>query len=486
MTERFRGRAWSSLGLTARLMVLHVLMLVVAMGAVLAIVGVAFSNSSMNSIDQQMADDVREYLQGAAARPAGQSLSDFTSAYLAQFPGLLEGSHLVVELAGTSATASPNSVAILQDARLGAVLAAPPAVPVTQELEIASRQYRLLASPILLGGGSAGTVVALHSLARMQGEVQNMLLLTGGEALAAVLLAVFSTWLVLRRVVRVVAEVADTAEAITTLGPDRRLEERRPDDEIGRLVRTFNGMLDRLDRASQAQRRLLSDVSHQMRTPLTVMRGHLEVARRTGVSDQAETLATIDLVLDELDHTSALVDRLLILGRSLEPDFIQSEPVELRAFLADLHAAVQPLSPRQWVLGAVPDVVVLVDREKLRGALLNLVDNAIKATKPGDTIALGAAAGPGGTIVISVADTGKGIPVELHERIFGRFERGVRADERGAGLGLAIVKAVAEAHGGDVGLDSAAGAGCTIRITLPAGRVVPMGGPATTDEAVAW
>ena len=486
MTARFRGRAWSSLSLTARLMVLHALTLVVAMVAVLAIVGVTFSNTSMNSIDQQMADDVREYLQGAAARPATQSLQDFTSAYLAQFPGLLEGSHLVVELAGTPAAASPNSAAILQDARLGAILAAPPAGQLTQELAIASRQYRLLASPILLDGGSAGTVVALHSLARMQGQVQNVLLLTGGEALAAVLLAVFSTWFVLRRVVRVVAEVTDTAEAITTLGPDRRLEERRPDDEIGRLVHTFNGMLDRLDRASQAQRRLLSDVSHQMRTPLTVMRGHLEVARRTGVSDQAETLATIDLVLDELDHTSALVDRLLILGRSLEPDFIQSEPVELRAFLADLHTAVQPLAPRHWALDAVPGVVVLVDREKLRGALLNLVDNAIKATKPGDTIAIGAAAGPGGTVVLSVADSGKGIPVELHERIFGRFERGARADERGAGLGLAIVKAVAEAHGGSVGLESAAGAGCTIRITLPAGRVIPMGGPAMTDEAVAW
>ncbi len=485
VSRRVRVRGWSSLGLTARLMVLHVLTLVVAMSAVLGVVAVAFSNTSMNAIDGAMADDVREFLSGAAARPTGQSLAAFTSGYLAQFAGGIEGSHLVVALAGAPLAASPNSTAILQDASLGTLLAAQPAGQAPQELQIGSRTYRLLVSPIVLGGASIGTIAALHNLARTQGEVQTVVLLTGGEALVAVLLAVISTSLVLRRVVGIVAEVTNTAESITTLGPDRRLEERRQDDEIGRLVHTFNGMLDRLDRASQAQRRLLSDVSHQMRTPLTVMRGHLEVARRTGVSDEAETLATIDLVLDELDHTSALVDRLLTLGRSLEPDFIDAGPVELRAFLADLHTAVQPLAPRRWVLDSVPDVVVLVDREKLRGALLNLVDNAIKATGPADTIAFGAASGPGGSVVISVADTGKGIPAELQERIFGRFERGTRADERGAGLGLAIVKAVAEAHGGGVALQSAADAGCTIRITLPASRVIAMGGPTAASDGLA-
>lgn len=478
-----RVRPWSARSLAARLMVLHTATLVVAMFAVLVVVGIGFWRTSMDAIDGAQADDLREYLSGVSARPSGQTLADFTTAYVARFPGSLEGSHLLVQLTGAPPVVSNGSTRIAGDAQLAALLATPPTDAVSSDLEIGTRQYRVLASPIVIDGQLAGSVVAVNNLSQAQAQIQRVLLLTGGEAAAAVLIAVFSTLIVLRRVLGIVGEVTATAESITALEPERRLEERKSNDEIGRLVHTFNGMLDRLDQASQAQRRLLSDVSHQMRTPLTVMRGHLEVARRTDAQVPAETLETIDLVLDELEHTSALVDRLLILGRSLEPDFIQPEPVDLRSFLADLHTSVRALAPRRWMLGTVPDVVVLVDRDKLRGALLNLVDNAIKATGPDDAITIGAALGRRGAAVISVSDTGKGIPEELHERIFRRFERGTRADERGSGLGLAIVKAVAEAHGGDVELESAAGAGCTFRIVLPPGRVVPLT-PSDDPDAV--
>ena len=298
-------------------------------------------------------------------------------------------------------------------------------------------------------------------------------MLTAGEAGVAVLLAVVSTYLVLRQVLGVVGEVTRTASLITSATPGRRLEGQPANDEIGRLVHTFNGMLSRLESASQAQRELLSDVTHQMRTPLTVMRGHLEVARRTGLTDPAETRETIDLVLDELAHASILVNRVLALGRSLEPDFIQPEPVDLRSFLDDVFSAARILAPRHWELRSSPDLVVLVDPEKLRGALLNLVDNAIKATGSEDAIRIGSELGSGGTLSVVVSDTGIGIPVEQHERIFQRFERGTRADERGSGLGLAIVTAVAEAHGGHVAIESAAGAGCSVRIVLPASRILP-------------
>ncbi len=154
------------------------------------------------------------------------------------------------------------------------------------------------------------------------------------------------------------------------------------------LAATFDQMADRVAAAMEAQRRLLSDVSHQLRTPLTVARGHLEVLGRGPAPDPAEVRETVDLVVDEIDHMRALVERLLLLGRALEPDFLDQIPVDLRTFCLDLFAAARVLAPRDWQLSEVPDVVVDVDEAKLRGALLNLIDNAVRATADGDTVAL--------------------------------------------------------------------------------------------------
>ncbi|MBF6605340.1 MAG: HAMP domain-containing protein [Chloroflexi bacterium] len=469
---RLPARLWSDRSLAGRLMVLQVAVLAFAMVAVVAVVATTFDRLSMSAVEAGLADDITEFKTAALARPASQSLDGFTSAYLARQPFEL-GTFLVVQVAGQPAQGNPGSEPLQADPQVKAWLAHPPDVGTFRSVTAGSRQYRVRQSPITLGPQTLGSAISFTDLRTVANETVNVSLLTAGEAGVAVLLAVVSTYVVLRRVLRVVAEVTSTAGLITSANPSRRLEERPANDEIGRLVHTFNDMLNRLESASQAQRRLLSDVSHQMRTPLTVMRGHLEVARRTGLNDPAEARETIDLVLDELAHTGALVDRMLVLGRSLEPDFVQPEPVDLRSFLSDVSTAARILAPRQWALGAIPDLVILVDRDKIRGALLNLVDNAIKATGPGDTIRIGAEVGPGGAITILVADTGRGIPIEQHERIFQRFERGARVDERGSGLGLAIVKAVAEAHGGHVAIDSAAGAGCTVRIVLPASRIAP-------------
>ena len=129
----------------------------------------------------------------------------------------------------------------------------------------------------------------------------------------------------------------------------------------------------------------------------------------------------------------------------MEPDSLDEEQVDLRSFMADLFDAAQALAPRRWSLGSVPDAVILVDRAKLRGALLNLVDNAVKATAPGEFIALDARCDD--RIVLAVSDGGRGIAPEDQPHLFERFVRSGDRSSRGAGLGLAIVRAVAEAHG---------------------------------------
>ena len=451
-------------------MLTHVTVLVVGMAAVLVVVAITFSNSTLSAVDASMVDDVREFRSAVNALPANQTLDTFAHTYLFSQPFEL-GSFLVVQFPGNPVHGNPGSRALRTDPQVQRWLASPPASPIVVESDVGATHYRFRIAAIDLNGQVVGGAVAATDMGAIQRQWRDTLLLAGGEAGAAVLIAILSTFLVLRRVLGAVSAVTQTARLITSTAPGRRLDDRPSDDEIGELVRTFNSMLDRLEAAALAQRRLLSDVSHQMRTPLTVMRGHLEVARRTEPAS-TETSETFDLLLDELAHTSALVDRMLVLGHSLEPDFVKPDPVDLRELVGDVYTAARALAPRRWALGPVPDLVIQVDRDKVRGALLNLVDNAIKATTPEDEIRIGATQGPGRTIAITVSDTGRGIPPEMHARIFERFERGGPADERGSGLGLAIVKAVSEAHGGHATIDSAVGAGCTVSIVLPASRIV--------------
>jgi two-component system, OmpR family, sensor kinase len=216
------------------------------------------------------------------------------------------------------------------------------------------------------------------------------------------------------------------------------------------------------------QRRLLSDVSHQLRTPLTVARGHLEVLTRTDLGDGKATRETIDLVVDELDHMGGLIERLSVLGQAMEPDSLTVEQLELSAFLNEIHDACPVLADRRWVLRPIPVVCFAGDAGKLRGAVLNLVDNAVKATSRGEPIELSASV-DGSHIRICIGDSGKGIPAAQRAAVLRRFSRPGGRDADGSGLGLAIVKAVAEAHGGTVEVGSSTLGGAQVAIVIPIG-----------------
>lgn len=462
-------RLWSARSLVVRLIGLQAMVLLLAMGVVLVVVARAVDSRSLQQVDTQLAADTSEFNTAANARPPGNSLNSFSSQYLRQQP-LESGTFLVVHTVGDAAVGSTGSQVLEQNSQILSWLTHPPAQSVFSAVDTGAAGFRVLASPIAVNRQVVGVLIAAKDLGQVADQTRTVLLLTVGEVGAAVVVAMLTSFVLLRRVLGIVARVTVTADSISREGPSHRLQERPEEDEIGRLVHTFNEMLARLEAAFESQRRLLADVSHQMRTPLTVMRGHLEVARRGGLSDPVGTGETIDLVLDELEHTTALVDRMLVLGRSMDPDFLHPEPVDLRSFLGDLFTAAQSLAPRQWELGPVPDVVIVLDRDKLRGALLNLIDNAVKATAADGTIRLESELTS--ALTIAVVDTGEGIPVEEQQRIFQRFERGDQAEQRGSGLGLAIVKAVTEAHGGQVVVVSAPGQGCAVRMVFPASRIL--------------
>jgi signal transduction histidine kinase len=228
----------------------------------------------------------------------------------------------------------------------------------------------------------------------------------------------------------------------------------------------------------ERQERFLHDASHELRTPVTIARGHLELLRR----EQPDS-PELDVALDELGRMERIVERLLLLAKSEQQQVVLQE-IDVEAFLSDLFIRWVEVAPRAWRLEVDLQGRMLVDPEALRDALDALLENAVKYTDPGDAIELAAHADGAAGVVIEVSDSGGGVPPEALPRIFDRWARadGARTRERGgAGLGLAIVAAVARAHGGRCSV-KALPRGTAFRLHLPV-RVAPDRGPSPTPAA---
>ncbi|MHB8470653.1 MAG: sensor histidine kinase [Gaiellaceae bacterium] len=231
----------------------------------------------------------------------------------------------------------------------------------------------------------------------------------------------------------------------------------------------------------ELQERFVHDASHELRTPVTIARGHLELLRRE-MSDTPE----LAVALDELGRIEGILERLLLLAKAEQPDFVLVADVEIDSFLEDVFMRWSEVAARSWRLDLDVAGVVRVDEDALRNALDALLENAVKYTEPGDAIEVRATAAAR-EIVIEVVDEGCGVPAAELGRIFDRFARADDARTRargGAGLGLAIVQAIAVAHGGRCTV-SPRERGTTFALHLPVSRswdAAPAGAPAAVPE----
>lgn len=279
-------------------------------------------------------------------------------------------------------------------------------------------------------------------------------------------------WLVAGEILAPVRMVRSAAAQIGEEDLRRRIPVHGRDD-IAALAEQFNAMLDRLEQAFRAQREFLDDASHELRTPITIVRGHLEVMG----DDPAERAEVVRLCTDELDRMSRIVEDLLLLAKAQRPDFLRPEEVSVAELTSDIDAKVRALGPRRWVLETLGEGTAWLDPQRVTQAVVQLAQNAVQHTSEGDEIRLGSSLW-NGAVSLWISDNGCGIvPADL-ERIFERFARGSGrpADRGGAGLGLAIVKAIAEGHRGTVKVLSEPGKGTTVGIELPAG-------PSTVEDA---
>jgi signal transduction histidine kinase len=238
--------------------------------------------------------------------------------------------------------------------------------------------------------------------------------------------------------------------------------------------------VEALGRASARERDFARDASHELRTPITIARGHAELVRDAVAGFDEER--DVEVVLDELDRLEAITARLLALAAAEHQHALVRRPVDVRRLVEQTVQRWRATAPRDWCCDAAATGAVHADAGRLTTALDALIENAVAATADGDPIALHCRV-DGATVQIEVRDGGRGIaPADL-ERVFERFARVVPPDARapdGTGLGLAIVKAIAEAHGGSVTVTSEAGAGTAFVLSLP--RVDAS--PAPADDRV--
>jgi signal transduction histidine kinase len=273
-----------------------------------------------------------------------------------------------------------------------------------------------------------------------------------------------------RRALRPVDRVTQTALAIYRAeNLDQRVPEIRTEDEIGRLSAAFNEMLDRLSRVFSAQQRLVADVSHEMRTPLTVIRGNVDLLNTMGCADQE----SLDALKRESDRMTRMVGDLLLLSQADTGQLsMQVQPTDLDFLISDVERAGRMLAAERVRVSAEysGNITVMADADRLKQVLLNLTDNAIKHTPDGGSVRIEAHTIFNGFARITVTDTGVGIPEADLPHVFERFYRVDKSRSRergGSGLGLSIAQKIIEAHKGRITVTSQVGAGTTFDVYVP-------------------
>ncbi|MCD2186266.1 sensor histidine kinase [Actinomycetospora soli] len=330
--------------------------------------------------------------------------------------------------------------------------------PTSGQYASAAGEVRYLAVPVSLAGAPGrGVLVAAYFADQEREAADDAALLMVGVGAVTALLAAGGAWFVAGRILAPVRSVARTARAITETDLSARIRIETGRDEMGDLVGAVNAMLDRLEAGAAEQRRFVDDAGHELRTPITIVRGHLEVLDASDPDDVREAVALVD---DELERMNRIVADLLVLAKAEQPTFVRPAPTDVGVLVEETLAKARGLGDRSWgVVASVDGLVAALDAQRITQALLALADNAVAHTVPADRIVLGASM-EGGVLRLRVSDTGPGVAPADRDRIFGRFARGSgtrRTD--GAGLGLAVVGAIAAAHSGRVELSDGIGGG---------------------------
>ena len=342
---------------------------------------------------------------------------------------------------------------------------------------------RIVTLPVIENSHIARIIQVASSLEDVENALNSLLLILVITVPSALMLASVGGQFLANKALNPVDHITQTARQITSQNLNQRIKPLKVRDEISRLVETFNEMISRLDKSFHQMKQFSSDASHELKTPLTILKGEVEVALRKERTIQ-EYEQTLRSNLEEINRMSTVVDDLLLLSKTdIEQLPLHRDNISLTKILNDVVVQVDILAQAKQVrvqlVNSDGDMIILGDELRIRELLLNLIENGIKYTpeKGFVSVTLDTERVPdestGGSIRfarITVSDTGIGIAKKDQEKIFDRFFRVDKArsrEEGGSGLGLSICKWIVEAHQGRISVESELGKGSSFVVRLP-------------------
>jgi signal transduction histidine kinase len=343
--------------------------------------------------------------------------------------------------------------------------------PVFKDQELrAGDPVRVLTIPLQVGRKPVGTMMIGTDLSLISILQNSMISVILWGVLSAVGLVGFGVWFSSNRALSPLEQVSETALQITHAEDlAKRIPYSGPDDEVGRLISAFNETLERLEKLFKTQRQFISDVSHELRTPLTVIKGNLDLLRQMKCIEDEE----FDAINDEVNRLTRMVQDLLLIAQAESGRLpLEKEEVSLDTLLLEVMQQAKILADNRvnLKLKDIDQVIVFGDNDRLRQVLLNILSNAVKFTPDGGEINISLRK----TVkksVLSITDSGPGIPEEDIPHIFKRFYRAekarTRSSDSGFGLGLSIAYWIVRNHEGDILVRTKEGKGTTFTILLP-------------------
>ncbi|MDD2902536.1 MAG: heavy metal sensor histidine kinase [Syntrophales bacterium] len=332
--------------------------------------------------------------------------------------------------------------------------------------------FRVLTMPVIKAGRVVNLVQVGISLENVIETRRRFLLIMAGVLPLGLLLATAGGWVLARRALKPVDQMTRAARRISGEDLTERLQETGTDDELDRLAKTLNEMLGRLDDFLGQIRQFSADAAHELQTPLTILKGEIEVALRSPRTP-VEYQQVLNSSLEEIERISSLVAGLLLLARADRGVLrLDLRPLDLPELLQEVGEQLRLVAENREVslnYGVLEPSVIQGDREHFQRLLLNLIDNAIKYTPAGGSVTLSLRC-LGQEAQVAITDTGLGLTEEEQAQIFHRFYRAEAARSQsggGAGLGLSIAQSIAAAHGGKIEVESLPGRGSTFTVSLP-------------------
>lgn len=352
-----------------------------------------------------------------------------------------------------------------------ALLAASSGQTVSYDGQLQGQRLRLQLRPVLRDGDAMALVLVAAPYRQFEAILAQLRLLLAVSGSIGLVLALVSGWALARRMLSPIADITETARAIAlSQGFSRRLRQPSARDEVGLLALTFNEMLTSLEAAYATQRRFVADASHELRGPLTVIRGNLELLEQFPGMPAAERERALADARQEVERLSRLVSDLLSIARADAGQRLALSKVELDALLLDVYRQVSPqASGVELALDKLDQIAVSGDSDRLRQLIFILVDNALKYTPSPGRIRLSLSQETDWALLM-VTDSGIGIPPQDLPHIFDRFYRADAArklDPTGSGLGLAIAEWIVKEHGGEIEVQSTPGQGSRFTVRLP-------------------